>query len=235
MIKSFLLASLLLAAGFIGAILFGEKVTSQAVASEEHKHKAATPTTVSLNDVLKVKDTDIILGNIDAPITMYEFASLSCSHCAEFHLNTLPKIDDKYIKTGKVRLVIREFPLNPPALKAAQLTRCVDKTQYHKFNKVLFSMQAKWAFTANYLSDIEKIARVGGVTEEEFAACMANKEIETILLENRKSAEAALKIEATPTFYFVSEVRGDIQPARISGSSNIEIFSKLIDEMIGEE
>src|SRR3954468_7537936 len=98
------------------------------------------------------------MGKPSAPIVMVEYASLSCPHCAHFSNTVLPELEKHYIETGKLRYVLRQFPLNEPALKGAVLLDCVgeqSKDKYFIFSKVLFDAQDKWAFDGNYMSGLE--------------------------------------------------------------------------------
>lgn len=168
--------------------------------------------------------TDFVLGKKDAPVIIVEYASLSCPHCASFSNSTLPEIQKKYIDSGKVAYILRQFPLNEPAFKGAMLVDCVgakDSAKYYLFSKVLFDAQSKWAFDGDWGNGLETIARVGGVSKDEFQACIFDKELEKRLLEEKKQAADSLKIPHTPFFYINSEV--------YNGSHSIEDFSKVID------
>ncbi len=151
--------------------------------------------------LLQINADDVVMGKTEAPVTIIEYASLSCTHCAHFHKEELPKLEEKYLKTGKAKLVLRQFPLNEPALKGAILLRCVDKTQYYNFNKVLFGMQEKWAFAPDFYNALQTIASVGGVNADMFDACMKNMENEKAVLLSRKQAEEELGIQGTPSFF----------------------------------
>lgn len=109
----------------------------------------AQPADGSRADVALAKVTadDKVLGDRDAPVTMIEYSSLTCPHCAHFHTDVLPRIKKEYIDTGKVKLVLRDFPLNQPALIAAQIAHCVPEDRYFGFVSVLFETQAAWAIS----------------------------------------------------------------------------------------
>ena len=92
-------------------------------------------------EILKIEEDEIILGDPNAPITMIEYASMSCPHCASFHLNTLPAIKEEYIDTGKVKFVFRDYPFNLPALQASMIIRCVGENVYFKYINALFGLQ----------------------------------------------------------------------------------------------
>jgi len=144
---------------------------------------------------------DNILGDPKAKVTIIEYASLSCPHCAAFAKEVLPKLDEEYIKPGKVKYIYRHFPLNAPALKAAALTECAPREQYYTYIEVLFDTQKKWAFTLDYVADLQNIAMLGGMTEADFTACMNNKKIEEKVANTRLAAEKNLKVGSTPTIF----------------------------------
>jgi protein-disulfide isomerase len=173
------------------------------------------------------KPSDIVIGRDNAQLTVVEYASLSCPHCAHFFADTLPKLDEKYIKTGKVRLVYRDYPLNPTALKGAMLLQCVDKDRRHEFLTVLFKMQDKWAFGANYIEALSNIAAFGGFERARFNQCIDNKKVEQAVLEVAKEASDDYKIEGTPTFF--------INVTKLKGGTDIDSFSKIIDAALAAQ
>ncbi|MFO1242542.1 MAG: DsbA family protein [Rickettsiales bacterium] len=188
------------------------------------KEVVADPTAAA--DLLKVTSEDHILGDAKAPVTIIEYSSLSCPHCAHFHNDILPQLEKDYIDTGKANLVFRPFPLNAPALKAGIVLSCVPKDKYYTFTRVFYRLQEKWAFTENYLADLKTISKVGGMTEEQFDACVNDKKLEEKAIEERKKEGDVLKIEATPTFYINGE--------KIQGASDYTIFKDAIDKKLKE-
>lgn len=191
--------------------------------AEEVKPAAAVPAPALDLSALNAKDTDIALGDEKAPVTIVEYASLSCPHCAKFHTETLPVLKEKYIDTGKVRFIFRNFPLNAPALRGAMLTHCVPKGDAHTFLKVLFEQQSTWAFDKDFTELLGKIARLGGVSHEDFAACMKNEALENQLLALKKEAIEKLQVHSTPTFFINGQ---KVQPADAGG------FSAIIDPLV---
>ncbi len=184
-------------------------------------HAQETPVIIE-HELLEVQPYDRPLGNEDAPVTMVEYASLSCSHCAKVHNEVMPELIEKYVDTGKVRLLVRNFPTNAPALHGSMLTMCVNEEQFHPFLKVLYKTQSKWAMSLDYMESLKTLARVGGVSETTFDECMANEELEKQALEIRRTAAEALSIEATPTSFINGE--------RLQGSASKETFFDLIDK-----
>lgn len=170
-------------------------------------------------DVNRVMSTRAI-GNPNAPIHIIEFASLTCSHCAHFHNDVLPKLKEKYVNTGKVYIEFREFPLNDPALKATITARCLPAERYDGFVSLLFKNQEKWANGVDYMSYLKQNAKLAGLSDEQFQACQDNGEIKTRLASVMQDAQDRWKISATPTFIINNGAQ------TISGAQPLENFER---------
>ncbi len=172
--------------------------------------------------------SDYVLGQKDAPVVMIEYASLSCPHCAMFYTTIMPDIQKNYIDTGKIRFVLRQFPLNEPAFRGAMLVNCVAEQggaeKYYLFNKVLFDSQSKWAFDGNWQEGLEKIAAIGGVSKEQFLECISNNELEAKALVVKKQAMDDLKVPHTPYLYIGGEA--------YNGEKDFLSISKFIDSKL---
>ena len=178
--------------------------TQTAQLKDKDKQSADLPLTAESVAILSPKPTDIILGDNNAGFTVVEYSSLSCPHCGHFHQAVWPTIEKEFVTTGKVKWVVRHFPLNDPAMKAAELVECAGQNGLKRetFIKVLFDMQDKWAFDEQgYLKDLKQLASVGGVDAAQFDSCMADKGLETRILTMRQEAEDKLKVTGTPTFF----------------------------------
>lgn len=143
---------------------------------------------------------DMVLGQADAPITIIEYASLTCPHCARFHEDTLPALKTAYIETGKARLVFRDFPLDGLALRAAMLPHCAGKARYFGLLDVLFRSQSRWATDPEPVAALEQVARIGGIGKEAFASCLQNEAVKERVVTSRLKGDDMFKIESTPTF-----------------------------------
>lgn len=188
---------------------------------------AEEPEVVTKEDVLTVTEQDRVLGDANAPITMFEFASLSCSHCANFHLNVLPEIKKNYIDTGKVKLIMRDFPLNEQALHASVLAHCAkEDSTFFRLNNAIFRTQSSWAGQKNYLELLGNIGRLAGVSAEEYDSCLQDKDLELRLLTNKYNAAKAFSINATPSFV----VNGELY----SGGRDYDFFKEEFDELLEE-
>ena len=147
-----------------------------------------------------LSDSDRILGNANAPITIIEYASFTCPHCADFDANTLPKLKAAWIDTGKARLVFRDFPLDQAAVRAAMLARCAPPEQFYAFVDELFHTQMTWAVGGKVDASLGKLAKLSGMTDDQFTTCMKDEAGQKRVLESRLQAEQQFKVESTPTF-----------------------------------
>lgn len=163
------------------------------------------------------------LGDPDAPVTIIEYSSLTCPHCAQFHADVLPELRERYIATGKVRLVYRDFPLDQRALAAAMLARCADPERYFGFLDVLFETQPQWARTED-LTALKQLGRLAGMSEAEMNACLQDQELADAILQMRLDAQQQYDVNSTPTFIIDGEA--------YAGSRGIDEFAKLIDPLL---
>jgi protein-disulfide isomerase len=162
---------------------------------------------------------DVVLGSPDAPVTIIEYASMTCPHCAQFQAKTFPKLKERYIDTGKVRYIFREFPLDPLAAGAFMLARCADKDKYLSIIDLFFGTQREWV-VPNPLQPMFNIAKQAGYNEETFNACLKNQQILDGIQNTRDHAAKVLNVESTPTFF--------INGKRVVGDVSIEEMEKEI-------
>jgi protein-disulfide isomerase len=161
---------------------------------------------------------DMALGDEKAPVTIIEYASMTCPHCAQFHATTFPEIKKRYIDTGKVRFIFREFPLDQLALAAFLLARCAGPDKYFPMIDTLFQMQKEWVIQKP-LGPLLAIAKQAGMSEQAFNECLQDKKLIDGLEEVRQQA-MKLNVQSTPSFF----VNG--KPLR--GAFTIEDFEKAI-------
>jgi protein-disulfide isomerase len=159
------------------------------------------PITPAKPFVYNPKESDIVTGKTDAPVTIVEYGSLSCPHCSHFYADILPILTEKYIDTGKAKLVFRNYLRNEPDLNAAKLVECADGEHREAYVKVLFKTQMKWAYDTNFREALANIAVLGGMDRLAFEACMNKKDVEQTVLNVGKEAEDDYKINSTPTFF----------------------------------
>ncbi len=165
---------------------------------------------------------DRIMGDPKAPVTLIEYASLACHHCADFHKKTLPKIKERFIDTGKVKLVFRDFPFDSAAFAAAMTARCAPPARYFQFVTVLFENQALWSHSPNAREALARIAKLGGMTQDDFDRCIDNKELFEGLRKRQLDAEQQYGIRSTPTFVLGNN--------KITGNQPFEIFEKALND-----
>lgn len=150
-------------------------------------------------DQPELRPDDRVLGNADAPVTIIEYASLTCPHCAAFATQTLPQVESTYIDQGLVRLVFRDFPLDRVALKASLLARCVPDERYFAMLDVLFRSQNDWAASTDPMTALAQIGRTAGLDQAKVDACL-NDEAETNkIVAGIQAAQDEFKISSTPT------------------------------------
>ena len=140
------------------------------------------------------------IGQADAPVVMIEYASATCPHCAEFHVDVLPEIKKNYIDTGKVRLIFREFPLDDRAMAVFMLTRCLPEDKYFPTMDALFRQQKEWT-GSNPKAPLMKIMKDSGMTEAEFDACLKRRDLAQAIFDTRKTANEQFGVKGTPTFF----------------------------------
>lgn len=166
-----------------------------------------------------------VKGDENAPVTIVEYASMTCGFCAKFHNETWPALQEKYVDTGKVRFIVREFPFDPRATAAFMLARCAPNNAYFPMVDALFKQQRVWAFGEDARTPLENIARLAGFTQETFEACLTDQKLldEINVVKERGASEFG--VDSTPTFF--------INGKRYPGAMSIEQFSAIIDPLLG--
>jgi protein-disulfide isomerase len=145
---------------------------------------------------------DMAVGPAKAPVTIYEFASMSCPHCAAFEQNVFPMIRSKYIDTGKVRYVFREFPLDIKAAAASMMARCVANGDAEKFFSTIDTMfKQQDPLMAQTLETLQAIGKQAGMDEKATEVCIKDQTLLNKLSADQKFASEELKVNATPTFF----------------------------------
>ncbi|MDQ0349571.1 DsbA family protein [Ancylobacter vacuolatus] len=168
---------------------------------------------------------DQVLGKADAPVTIVEYASLTCGHCAHFHETTYPVLKEKYIDTGKVRFILREFPLDIVAKAAFMLARCGGEGKYYPMTDTLFETQKNWAFSSNPAQALLAIAKQSGMTEAQFNACLNDTALAGQIDEVAKRGATEFGIDSTPTFF--------INGKKVSGALSPEQLDKELAPLLG--
>lgn len=161
----------------------------------------ASPALAEKVDVSKAM-ADRVLGNPDAPVTITEYASLTCHHCAAFHKNVLPAVKAELIDTGKARLVFRDFPLDGYALKASMMARCAPEDKYFALISVIFNNQERWTKAKDMEAALAQLGVLSGMNPDYIKDCLANEELGKTIMTNLQTAQKAENIHETPSFRF---------------------------------
>ena len=216
----------MLAISASGAILAacGEQEEKQAAAPEAPPSGVKVPPAQGTVDMAKLLEPgplpEKVMGKEDAPVTIVEYASMTCPHCARFHEQTLPDIKQKYIDTGKARLILREFPFDPRAEAAFMLARC-SNDNYFSMVDVLFRQQSNWAAVENAKDALLQIAKLAGFSQESFEACLTDQKLLDDVRAVRQRGEKEFGVDATPTFF--------INGTKYSGGMSVDEMSAIID------
>ncbi|MBN9233255.1 MULTISPECIES: DsbA family protein [Phyllobacteriaceae] len=163
------------------------------------------------------------LGKDDAKVTIIEYASMTCPHCAHFHETTLPELKTKYIDTGKVRLIFREFPFDPRAEAGFMLARCAGDN-YFPMVDVLFKQQQNWAAAENVKDAMFQLSKLAGFTQESFNSCLTDQKLLDQVRSVQKRGQDEFKVDSTPTFF--------INGQTYKGALSIAEMSAIIDPLL---
>jgi protein-disulfide isomerase len=166
---------------------------------------------------------DLVLGKADAPVTIVEYASMTCPHCANFHKTTYPALKSKYIDTGKVRFIFREFPLDDLAAAASMLARCAGGEKSIALIDVLFASQDKWA-VREPIPALMQISKQAGFTQATFDECLKDQKLYNNILAMRERGSKEYKVESTPTLF----VNGKM----VKGGISIEELEKVMAPLL---
>lgn len=181
---------------------------------------------VRVEDLMKPagKLPDIVLGSPDAKVTIIEYASMTCSHCAHFNEATWPDLKKKYIDTGKARFILREFPLDPLAAGGFMLARCAgDKRE--ALIDLLFKQQKNWAFVDKPVDALASLVKQAGFTQESFEKCLTDQSLLDGVLAVKNQGMNQFKVDSTPTFF--------INGTKYPGAMSIDEFDKILSPIVG--
>ena len=180
------------------------------------------------HSVLNINENDFFLGKPDAPVTIIEYASMSCSHCADFHNNTLEDLYSEYIDTGKVKFVFRDFPFNYPALLGSMVMRCIPNDVRYDYMNALYKLQKNWVNRdpGKTKSELYKIMQSGGMNKDEFDECISDINLENDILEGVMNAQREFNIQSTPSFL--------VNGVLYSGNKDIKEFRQIIDKILSD-
>lgn len=183
------------------------------------------PAEIPVADLMAPGDLpELVIGSPEAKVTIVEYASMTCGHCANFHNKIFPELKAKYVDTGKVKFVFREFPLDNLAAAASMLARCAGGDRSHALVSVLFAKQEQWAFVRdNPVPKLFEIARQAGFTQESFDKCLTDQALLDKLIAGRTRASEKFGVSSTPTFF--------INGKRLQGGTLAD-FEKALEPLL---
>ncbi|GHC71618.1 DsbA family protein [Limoniibacter endophyticus] len=202
---------------------------SDAQGSSSGAAAAEAPAAEGTVDVAKLMEVpegslpDLAYGKDDAPVTVVEYASLTCSHCAAFHRDTWPTVKEKYVDSGKVRFIIREFPFDPLATAGFMVARCSESNR-NALVDTLFDKQADWVVSQGASEKLLGIARLAGISQEKFNACLTDQALAGQVQAVQQRGQSEFGVNATPTFF--------INGNKYSGALSVDQMSAIIDSML---
>jgi protein-disulfide isomerase len=216
---------LIVAGGAVAVVAIAAGVyfgTQPTPTSAQTVSTAAAPPSADAKALLDIQPGDHVLGDPTAPITMIEYASLTCPHCAHFNTTELPEIEKKWVDTGKVKLIYRDFPLDQVATKAAQLAECAGKDKYFAVIDMMFRGQNSWAAAQDPIAELSKSLRIAGIGDTEVKACLANDAVANGVIADYRGGET-LGVNSTPTIF----VNGE----QFKGARTMEEFDALFGKL----
>ena len=204
----------------VAAIATGVYFGTRPIPSPAPVAVAATPDKTAL---LELQPADHVLGDPKAAITIIEYASLTCSHCAAFHVGVLPELKKRWIDTGKVRLIYRDYPLDQAAARAAQIAECAGSERYFAVLDIIFRGQAQWATAADPIAELAKPLRIAGMGDAEVKACLADEAKANAVVADLRGGEV-LGVTSTPTLF--------INGTQYRGSRSIEELDGALGKLV---
>ena len=171
---------------------------------------------------------DRVLGQTNAAITIIEYASMTCPHCAEFHTGPFQTLKKEYIETGKIKFIYRDYPLDRLALAAAMMARCAPKERYYAIVDIIFRTQATWAKQADPTAALSQIGLLSGISRNTYDNCLSNKSIYEGVMKIRNEGGERFNIQSTPTILInEKKIKGPITSKNLRLVIDLEL-KKLI-------
>jgi protein-disulfide isomerase len=167
---------------------------------------------------------DLPQGAPDAPVTIIEYGSTTCTHCAAFHDNVFPTLKTKYIDAGKVKFIFREFPLDPLATGSFMLARCAGADKRNALIDTLFTQQKTWAFVDKPIDALLDLVKQSGMSQVDFETCLKNQELMDQVSQTRDRAAEKFNVDATPTFF--------VNGRKLTGDQPIAEFDKVLEPLL---
>ena len=186
---------------------------------------ASTPTMAPIDQLMAQGPLpDLVQGAIDAPVTIVEYGSTTCTHCAAFHDNVFPSLKTKYIDPGKVKFIFREFPLDPLATGSFMLARCAGPDKRNAIIDQLFTQQKTWAFVDKPIEALLDLVKQSGMSQVDFENCLKNQELMDQVSQTRDRAAEKFNVDSTPTFF--------VNGRKMTGDLPIAEFDKVLEPLL---
>ena len=168
---------------------------------------------------------DVWQGPESAKVTIIEYASLTCSHCAHFHKTTYPELKKRYVDSGQVRFTLREFPLDPLATAGFMLARADSSARYYPITNLLFETQQGWAFVPKPLDALTQTMKQAGFSQEKVETVLRDQKLYDAVNAVKNRGADTFKVDSTPTFF--------VNGQRIKGAASIDELEKIIKPILG--
>jgi len=166
------------------------------------------------------------LGNKDAAVTLVEYASLTCPHCASFHNGPWQTLKKEYVETGKIKFIYRDFPLDRVALAASMIARCAPEDRYFGIIELMFKTQDSWRQSGNPQAALTNIGRLAGMSNETIQACLQNQAVFDAVMKQRNAGDQQFNVEATPTFL----VNGE----KVEAQRTLQDYRNVLDQALAK-
>ena len=185
----------------------------------------ATPVMAPIDQLMAPASLpDLAQGATDAPVTIIEYGSTTCTHCAAFHDNVFPSLKTKYIDPGKVKFIFREFPLDPLATGSFMLARCAGADKRNALIDQLFTQQKTWAFVDKPIEALLELVKQSGMSQVDFETCLKNQELMDQVTQTRDRAAEKFNVDSTPTFF--------VNGRKMTGELPIAEFDKVLEPLL---
>ncbi|MEY3196703.1 MAG: hypothetical protein RLZZ59_69 [Pseudomonadota bacterium] len=178
-------------------------------------------------EIFKPQPNDILLGSPDSKVIIVEYSSPTCPHCSYYHKEIYPQIKTKYIDSGKVAYILREFITNKQDLDAALLGRCLkDKNDPLKLFQVIYAQQDKWASNKNYRQILENLGQLAGISQEQYDKCLNDKVLIEFLANHSRTISFYKDFPGTPSFFVNAKLH--------KGAYSVEVLSQTIESALND-
>ena len=211
-----------------GLLLAGSAIALFGVTPLRAQQPADTPMKVPQEEMMAPGALpDVVQGKADAPVTIVEYASMTCPHCAHFHATVYPWLVKTYVDTGKVKFILREFPLDPLAAAAFMLARCEGPDKRNAVVDLLFDQQQSWAYTDKPLEALRNSLRLTGMSKDQFDTCLKDQKLQDQVYEVSDRGTKKFGVSATPTFF----VNGE----KVTGEVTEQSLAKILDPLVAKK